>query len=109
MRWESFELEMLEGCEDLLPRSAVDYLFISTHTQTLHLEVVRRLQAAGYRIEVSSDFESQTMSFDGLVFASSPKVAPVLAGFVAPARARIGAFEPDELVRGLVERRFELS
>ena len=52
----------------------VDYLFIATHSQALHQDVVDRLKAHGYRVEISSDFEEQSTSFDGFVFASSPEV-----------------------------------
>ncbi len=76
---QGFEAEMLADCSQALANKAIDYVFISTHSQLLHQQIVEGLQAHGYRVEVSSDFEHETTSFDGLVFASSPLKAPVFA------------------------------
>ena len=100
---QGYEVEMLEGCEDLLERKAVDYLCISTHSQALHEEVALQLQAAGYRVEVSSDVDLQTTAHDGFIFASSPDVPEILPGFTPPERARIPTETPAQLVQGLVE------
>ena len=100
---QGYEMEMLEGCEDLLERKAIDYLFLSTHTQDLHRDVLLDLQAVGYRVEVSSDFEHQTTSFDGFVFATSPDVPQLLPGFKPPERARIPVETPADIVRGLAD------
>jgi Methyltransferase small domain len=78
---QSFELEMLAGASTTLSQRRVDYLFISTHSVELHTGVVEALVAHGYRVEVSCDFDRQTTSWDGFVFASSPDVAPLFASF----------------------------
>lgn len=74
---QGFEIEMLAGARQVLERRRVKYLFISTHSQDIHAAVTATLTGAGYRVEISSDFEKQTTSFDGFVFASSPEVEPV--------------------------------
>jgi len=45
------------------------YLFISTHSQRKHAEVLGFLRSKGYRIIGSSDLTTQTFSFDGVVIA----------------------------------------
>ena len=76
------ELEMLDDAVNALGTHQITYVFISTHSQAIHLSVVSKLRRFGYRIEVSSDFDSETTSYDGLVFASSPRVQPLFADFV---------------------------
>jgi len=95
---QGFEMEMLEGAQSLLGRRAVDYLFVSTHSQELHDGVVRKLADAGYRVEVSSDFESGTTSFDGFVFASSSAVPPLFQDFKPLSRVGILGAGPAEWV-----------
>ena len=95
---QGFEVEMLNGCVELLSKNAINYIFISTHSQELHNSSLEILRNAGYRIEVASDYEMQTTSFDGLVFASSPKVKPVFHGFLPLGRAEILKSTSDELL-----------
>ena len=83
------ELEMLEGCGRTLAERRADYLFISTHSQTIHEHVVREMVRFGYRVEVSSDFDNQTTSHDGLVFASSPDAAQIFTDFKPIGRTQI--------------------
>jgi len=71
------EMSMLRGAVKSLSERLIDYLFISTHSQSLHVEVTRELEKSLYRIEVSCDFDSETTSFDGFVMASSPDVRPL--------------------------------
>jgi len=71
------EMSMLRGAVRALSERLIDYLFISTHSQSLHTQVVSELEKFGYRIEVSSDFDHDTTSFDGFVMASSPEVPPL--------------------------------
>ncbi len=95
------EHEMLEGATGLLGRKAVDYLFISTHGQKLHRKVATRLQENGYRVEVSSDFDHETTSLDGLIFASSPRVELLFNHFTPLGREQISGASPAELVEYL--------
>jgi hypothetical protein len=95
---QGFELEMLEGCFNSLQKEAIDYLFISTHTQQLHQGVIETLKNFNYRIEVSSDFDTGTTSYDGFIFASSPSVASVFCDFNPMGRVQILESQPRELV-----------
>lgn len=94
---QGFEDQMLDGARQTLTRKAVDYVFISTHSQRLHQDVERQLRDFGYRIEVSSDFENHTTAYDGLVFASTPAVEPVLPNFMPLGRSHLGEAGPEQL------------
>jgi hypothetical protein len=94
---QGYEVEMLEGCSIALTKRLVDYVFVSTHSQSLHSDVLRALESVEYRIEVSADFESETTSFDGFVLASSPSVKPVFSGFVPMGRVTIEGSDPSLL------------
>lgn len=85
---QGFEIEMLRGAARALEGKSIRYLFVSTHNQELHLQVVRILDGLGYRVEVSSDVDSHSTSCDGLVFASSPDAEPIF-----PDRRFIGRLE----------------
>ena len=102
---QEYEMQMLEGGGSSLARHAVDYVFISTHTQQLHQQVVDTLSGHGYRIEVSSDFDSHTTSCDGLVFASSPKARQLFDCFRPLGRVAVAESTPDQQLRYLVDIR----
>lgn len=95
------ELEMLDGADQSLRRQAVDYAFVSTHSDALHATVRERLAGHGYVVEVACDYETDTTSYDGLVFARSPKAKPVVPSLRALGRLEIAAASPAELVRYL--------
>lgn len=99
---QGFEAEMLEGCQNTLTGHIVDYLFVSTHSQALHGHVVAELGRHGYRVEVSSDFDNETTSYDGFLFASSPRKKPVFANFAVPTRTKINHSRPDDLLHAVV-------
>jgi hypothetical protein len=95
---QGYELEMLEGCFNSLQKEAIDYFFVSTHSQQLHQGVIEALKSFNYRIEVSSDFDTGTTSFDGFIFASSPSVASVFCNFTPMGRVQILKSQPRDLV-----------
>jgi len=78
---QGYEVEMLKDASHSFFHKIIDYVFISTHSQLIHEEIVSQLESFQYRIEINSDFDNETTSFDGLVFASSPKVKKV---FIKP-------------------------
>jgi len=102
---QGYEGQMLQGAQKTLMAQAIDYLFISTHSQELHSQIVNELARLHYRVEVSSDFDNDTTSFDGFVFASSPRVKEVFKDFVPIGRAKIAESPPDQLLQGLVKLR----
>jgi hypothetical protein len=92
------ELAMLAGAKESLDKRAIDYLFISTHSNALHSHVEYFLGQRGYRVEVSSDFERHTCSFDGFIFASSPEVDLLLPGFSPYGRTELVTAKPNDVV-----------
>ena len=104
---QGFEVEMLQGARDVLARRRVQYLFISTHSQQIHGEIVGQLGDLGYRVEISSDFDLQTTSFDGFVFASSPNVKPVFENISILGREEIAQIGPTEILKSLAVVRGE--
>lgn len=101
---DGHELPMLHGATEALASHRIDYIFISTHGDERHRAVLETLLRAGYRVEVSSDCGSETTSFDGLVFATSPAVAPLFARFELMGRDRIRGARPIDLLGYLNER-----
>jgi hypothetical protein len=100
---QGFESEMLDGAVAMLGKKLVDYVFVSTHSDELHADVVSRLEKAGYVIEVTSPFSEHTTSGDGFVFASSPKVKRVFQGFSPLGRLDIVNYTSAGLTSYLVE------
>lgn len=95
---QGFEIEMLDDCTQSLQQQRIDYIFISTHSQQLHNEALRRLQLFNYRIEISSDFDHQTTSLDGFIFASSTIKEQVFSNFKSLGRIDIAESSPTDLV-----------
>ena len=78
---QGYELQMILGAVDSFKARTIDYVFVSTHSTDKHYRILAQLGLFGYRVEVSSDFENETTSFDGFIFASSPNVKPLLPSF----------------------------
>jgi hypothetical protein len=98
---QGFEVEMLQGAQDVLAKRRVHYLFVSTHSQAIHGTIVDGLGRLGYRVEISSDFDIQTTSFDGFVFASSPEVAAVFGDIRILGREEIAQCRPQDVLKSL--------
>ena len=88
---------MLEGARNVLGRKQIDYVFVSTHSQELHEQVRHFLNDLGYRVEVDADFDLETTSMDGFVFATSPVIPPVFRGFKPLGRVAITNSKPDSV------------
>ena len=67
------------------------FLLIS---KKLHHDVIKRLENFGYRVEVSSDFDDGTTSYDGIIFASSQSVEPVFKEFTPMSKVQIEEAQP---------------
>jgi len=102
---QGFEVDLIEGGRDSLKRHAADYVFVSTHSQDIHHHVVGELSRFGYRVEIESDFDNHSTSYDGLVFASSPRAAPVFRDFPRIGRTSIVASRAEDLVRAVLDCR----
>jgi hypothetical protein len=62
------EAEILAGARLALTNRRIDYIFISTHSNHLHLRCLRELETQHYRILADIDL-LETYSFDGLIVA----------------------------------------
>jgi hypothetical protein len=60
------ELAMLKGASSLLSERKIDYIFISSHSNSLHYECLDYLTKYGYVVLCSADCD-QTYSYDGLL------------------------------------------
>lgn len=70
---QGYEVNMLKGATDLLSNKCVDYIFISTHSNSLHRECISILENYGYKILCDADLDG-SYSTDGLIVAVSPDV-----------------------------------
>ena len=95
---QGFEVDMLPGGSETFTAQKIDYVFVSTHSQKGHHFVESSLRNYGYRIEVASDFEHDTTSYDGLVFASSQNVQPLFSNFTTFGRENIVNSSASQLV-----------
>lgn len=98
---QGYELEMLQDASHSLKNLKIDYIFVSTHSQAIHLACVNYLKISGYRIEVCSDFENETTSFDGFIFASSPKVLQLFVDFKPFRRCDIETTNAQDILHAL--------
>jgi hypothetical protein len=93
---QGYELEMLNGAKSAIGEGLVDFIFISTHTQNLHEEVIARLENHGYRIEVAAGYDEETTSFDGLVFATNKQLEALFPNFKPMGRLEILKSTPNQ-------------
>src|SRR3984893_17860407 len=49
---QGYEVQMLEGCQKSLKECLIDHLFISTHSQELHMKTVSEIERACLIIEL---------------------------------------------------------
>lgn len=82
---QSAELEMLRGATRTLDRRAVDFTFISTHSEELHAACDVLLKKHGYLL-VASVSPCQSYSIDGILVHRAPE-APKPPDFVLSRRA----------------------
>jgi hypothetical protein len=99
------EGQLLDGGEQTLGSSQIDYVCVSTHSQALHLSVAEELTGFGYRVEVSSDFDNETTSFDGFIFAASHRTHPVFSNFNHFGRTTIAASSPHDTLQAVINMR----
>jgi len=98
---QGHEVQMLQGARRALHERRIDYIFVSTHSQKLHAEVKELIRSLGYRVEVQADFDFETTSMDGFVFASSPRVPALFKEFKPLGRTAITSLSPAALTEYL--------
>ncbi len=71
---QGYELAMLKGAKKSMERGAIDYFFISTHSNALHEECIAQLAGAGYHILCEANLD-ESFSVDGLIVAKRKGIA----------------------------------
>ena len=92
---------MLDGAKNFLTQQIANYIFMSTHSQKIHEEAIRKLESFGYIIEVSSDFDHHTTSYDGFILATASSAERVFKTFRPVGRTEIISGTPPEMVKYL--------
>ena len=95
------ELEMLDGAKNFLSKHLSDYIFLSTHSESIHNDAKKKLKSYGYVIEVLSDFDNHTTSYDGFILATAPSAKRVFKTFLPLGREDIKSKKPNEMIRYL--------
>lgn len=98
---QGWELEMLDGANNFLTQQVVDYIFISTHSQKIHEEAIKKLESLKYIIEVSSDYDHQTTSYDGFILATASSAERIFKTFHHVGRTEILSGTPPQMIRYL--------
>ena len=70
---QGHELDVLLGATNSLAAAAIDYVFLSTHTNELHRLCLAELRKHRYRILADVDL-LETYSLDGLIVGQSPRL-----------------------------------
>ncbi len=98
---QGWELEMIDGANNFLTQQIANYIFVSTHNQKIHEEVIRKLESYGYIIEVSSDFDHHTTSYDGFILATASSAERIFKTFRPVGRTEIISGTPPEMIKYL--------
>jgi FkbM family methyltransferase len=98
---QGWEIEMLNGAKSFLTRQVAQYIFLSTHSQKIHEEATKILKSYGYIIEVSSDFDHHSTSFDGFILATAPSADRVFENFQPFGRSEISTKSSDKTIEYL--------
>lgn len=95
---QGFEVEMLHGARRSLERRAIERVFISTHSESLHAECLGLLAASGYVVELSSAPDKHSTSYDGFIFACSPNVPATFPNFTPAGRLDLSSMKPVDVL-----------
>lgn len=98
---QGWELEMLDCAKNFLTQQIANYIFVSTHNQKIHEEVIRKLESYSYTIEVSSDFDHHTTSYDGFILATASSAERIFKTFHPVGRTEIISGTPPEMIKYL--------
>jgi hypothetical protein len=66
---QGLELEMLEDIKPLLKDKKIKYLFVSTHSNEIHMKAKKTILECDYRIIADADFDTKTFCMDGIIVA----------------------------------------
>jgi hypothetical protein len=66
---QGYEFILLEQLEEELKNKKINYLFISTHSNKIHYDIISFLEKLNYRIVCQCDFDNQTYQYDGFILS----------------------------------------
>ena len=66
---QGYELQMLQGAEQVINQGRIKFIFVSTHSQELHYACLKFLKQHNYIIIASADFDHETFCYDGIIVA----------------------------------------
>ena len=66
---QGYELQMLQGAEQVIKQGRIKFIFVSTHSQELHYACLKFLKQHDYIIIASADFDHETFCYDGIIVA----------------------------------------
>ena len=96
------EILMLNGANRSFSNHLVDYAFISTHSEYLHLEAIKALISYGYCIDIDSNFSTHTTCYDGFILARSPGADRFINAIWKPlGRTEISQSTPNQIFKYL--------
>ena len=70
---QGHETEMLNGAKNSLLEKKIGYFFISTHSPTIHLQIIDKLKSYGYKI-INEFSPRESYTADGCVTACHPNL-----------------------------------
>lgn len=100
---QGHEVEMLKHSSKSLNKRLINYLFISTHSETIHSEVSEIIKSHNYCIEISSNFHTHTTSFDGFILATNPDIPRVFKNFHPLGRVEILHASTKDLINSITD------
>lgn len=77
------EMYMLQTLRNFLTNKQIKYLFISTHSDSLHYDCIKYLKSVDYKILCSCDFDTESFQFDGFLLSCPEElneISPFLVG-----------------------------
>jgi hypothetical protein len=95
---------MLECAAGSLANKRINHVLLSAHSQDIHRSFVKKVVSFTCRVEVASDFDSETTSHDGFVFAANPSLKPVFTDFSPLSRLQILEVSPAMQVQYIAKR-----
>lgn len=86
---QGYEEEMLESSHKTLKDKLIRHLFISTHSNKIHKKCSDILSNYGYFIEVNSEPDFHSTSYDGFILASKNEENKIFKNFIPLGRLEI--------------------
>ncbi len=101
---QGFEMEMIDCARETFSNKLIDYVFVSTHSANLHAGVEKSLRSYDYDIAVSSNFDFETTSSDGIIVGVKSGLSIFGTEMRALGRVSIAHAAPRLLIKSVYDR-----